>query len=651
LSSEYWTRFWRRRLGRRSFIGGATLGGGALAAAAAVGCNSDGRSNSPSVGRTPVASDLDITDARRGFEPAPAGMEGGTLRYTGFDALVLDTYDPHQTQFSPLYNSQSGVFSKLLKYDSLQEQMVSTDLAESIPVPEEPPEEARTYIVKLRRGVKFHDPASLPLDLRDKVAIRDIAAKFPGLPGRELTAEDVRYSFDRQRDPDSPRRPLYYRASQYDAIDTIDVIDDYTLRIVTKQPISPFLHFLADTNSFIIPKEVIDQELDTMDFPGSDPQGRMVGSGPFIWGELNSLQEYTAYRNPEWFGWDDAGLGRPYIDSYVALFIIDDATLESLFRGKKIDEAGFVSNPKWVFDLKEDNPDLELLRLTVTAFLGSRLKVGDVLTGAPCRPWSDVRLRKAVHLGVDRQQIIDFAWSTEGVMNGPVGAGITKWALPPEELMRVPGYRQGKEREEDIALARRLYEEAGSPEFEFTFLDVPEYVPALAPPFAETLRKNIGANTPEPVIRAAPQLAEAALKGCEVMPAIFSFDNGWIDLDDWVYPYFHTGGSKNSFGVSDPDLDAMLEAQRAEFDEDARRQIGYRIQRYLLGMDPEGSGQPLDPPPPGAFVRLDYASQISAALAWPYYKNRYNFPFLGNSHWKANAWLDRDHPTYSGRAE
>lgn len=656
MRSDYWSRFWRRRLSRRRLLASAALGAGALTATTLVGCNDD---NNPSAtpGGSPASngrdrpSDVDPADGRRELVPAPEGMRGGTLRYPGYDALVLDTFDPHQTQFSPLYNSQSAVFSKLLKYDSHQEQIISTDLAESIPAPEEPADEALTYVINLRRGVRFHDPASVPPDVRGRLAIRDAESAFPGLPGRELTAHDVAYSFERQRDPDSPRRPLYYRASQYDAIERIEVIDDYTLRIITKRPTAPFIHFLADTNAFIIPSEVVDQERDTLDFANSDPQSRMIGTGPFLWGQLQSLQQFDAYRNPDWFGWDDPDLGRPYLDGYLTQFIVDDVTIESLFRGKSIDEAPFITNPQWLYDLKDETPELEFIRGPVTAFLHTRFKVNDNVTADPCSPFSDVRLRKAVHLAADRQQIIDFSWQGEGQMMGVVAAGITRWALPPEELAAIPGYRQGgAAREEDLALARRLYEEAGSPAMEFTFLDLPDYVPAFAPTFVGGLREALGGTVNDPVLRAAPQIAEGALKGCEVMPAIWGFDNGWIDLDDWVYPYFHSTGSKNSFGVSDPDLDAMLEAQRAEFDEDARRDLGYRIQRYILGMHPDGTGQPLDPPPPAAFARVDYASQMSASLAWPYVKNRVVFPFLGNNHWRSDTWLDRNDPSYEGRA-
>ena len=282
--------------------------------------------------------------------------------------------------------------------------------------------------------------------------------------------------------------------------------------------------------------------------------------------------------------------------------------------------------------------------------MNTRFKIFNTDTGAPCPLWSDPRLRQAVHLAADRQQVVDFIWSGEAALTGPVGPVIDKWALPQEELLKIPGYRQGRaERQEDLAMARRLYEEAGSPEMDFVFADQPSYIPDFAPSFIEGLRQNLGPDVKKQVIRAYPQIAEGWLKGCDQMVATWGFDNGWIDLDDWVFPYFHTGGPKNSFGLSDPDLDALLDAQRAEFDEDARREIGYQIQRILLGVKPDGSG-PLElKPDTAAFARLDYATLITLSVSWPYHKNNYTWPWFGNNHWIANQWLDQNDPTFEGR--
>ena len=663
--SSYWKSFWRNRVSRRRLLGSAAVGGAGLAAAAVVGCDGGGDGGGGGGG----------------------GGSANVLRYQGFDALVLDSFDPHHTQFGPLYSGHSAVFSKLYKYASHSEQLLVPDLAEGFPEIIGDPNAPTEFIIHLRRGVTFHDPASVPADVRGQLSIKDAAQKFPGLPGRELTADDVVWTYERQKNEDSPRFSTYYRSSQYKTMEKIEAIDDYTVKITTAEPIAPMLHFLGDTNAFILPREVVDEGQDTLDFAHSEPQSRMIGTGPFMWGELKSLQDITVFRNPDWFARDDlvdpgvpsqpdteSGLerpsdliphdarrqfvappqgatGRPYLDGYVAYMIVDNATMESLFRAKRLDVAMGAGDPQWVFDIKDEQPELEFLRRTISGWVNSRFKVADKDTGEPCVPWGDPRLRKAIHLAADRQQVMDFIWAGEAAMTAPVGPAIKKWALPYEELLTLPGYRTAAaEREEDLALARQLYEEAGSPELEFTFADVPDYIKDFAPDFVDGLRLSIGANVKDEVIRSYPIIAEQLLKGCDQMKATWGFDNGWIDLDDWLYPYFKTGASKNSFGVSDPEMDKLLDAQRREFDEEKRREIGFQIQRYLLGVKPDGSG-PLDlKPNTAAFARLDYATLIAATVAWPYFKNRYTAPWFGNNHWIANEWLDRDDPSFAGRA-
>ncbi len=553
-------------------------------------------------------------------------MNSGTLRYPNADPVILDRFDPHQSQLGPMFSLQSAVFSKLYTYRSHEDPTwgnIAPDLAARAPEMVEPPPETVTYIIHLRRGVKFHDSANA-------------RKNFPSLAGRELTADDVIFNLERQRNRNSPQRPFYYRSSQYETIDTVTKVDDYTIQIKTKGPVAPFYHFLADTNAMIIPKEIVDKDKDTVDVgTGPKPEERMIGSGPFMWGELVWGTKFKAVRNPNWFGWGEPELGRPFIDAYEVSGNFEDASTEPLLREKKIDQGGWLSNPDWVFAMKREMPELVLQRVQLTPWVNSRLKTY-------CPPFNDPRVRKALHLATDRQQVIDALWKGEAKMVGPVGTGIKYWALPQEELESLPGYRRtAAEREQDVADARAAYEAAGRPNLpQLWAADIPPYIPQFMATYTETLRQNLGVEV-RALTQSYQRIIEGYLRDCDQAAFTWVFDNGWIDLDDWVYPYFHTGGPKNSFHVSDSELDSLLDAQRREFNAERRRQLGYDIQRHLLGVKGDK---------PSAYARLDYAAFITSGVSWPYLKNRVTFPMIfGNSHWNANVWLDRDDPSYEGR--
>jgi len=126
-------------------------------------------------------------------------------------------------------------------------------------------------------------------------------------------------------------------------------------------------------------------------------------------------------------------------------------------------------------------------------------------------------------------------------------------------------------------------------------------------------------------------MAGAPAEGCVFT---WSFDNGFTDLDDWLYAYYHTGGGLNSFGLSDALLDQWLEEQREEFDYEKRREIGFKIQDRL---DLE------------ILPGYRYFNEIGRTLARPYVKNGRNWPWYGVACWLANVWLDTTNPDFQGR--
>jgi ABC-type transport system substrate-binding protein len=165
---DYWQRFWKRRLSRRRALRGALWGGAGLAAAALVGCSGDGKPRG-----TPTASPT-------ASAPQAAGSRGGTLHLMGIEAFPPDTLDPHQSQYGPIYSAHSSVFSKVLRYESIEDSVMVADLASAMP---EMPDQL-TYIVRLRPGVRFQQPS--------KALGGSPSAEEQAIGGRELTADDVR---------------------------------------------------------------------------------------------------------------------------------------------------------------------------------------------------------------------------------------------------------------------------------------------------------------------------------------------------------------------------------------------------------------------------------------------------------------------------
>jgi len=600
--SDYWQRFWARRLSRRRILRAAALGGAGLAAAAVVGCAEEEKEATPTAVVSPT-----VSPTATPFVYEPAAYRGGTLHLPGYEAFVSDTLDPHQTEFGPVFSSHSGVFSKILSYEDIEQGVIVPDLAQAMPEMPDP----LTYIIRLRPGVRFHQPSA--------VLGRSASAEEKAVGGRELTAEDVKYSFERQMNEASPRRALFRRAHQYETIESIKVLDPLTLEIRTKRPTAPFIHFLADSSAFIVAKELVD---------GNDEMNRpeaMLGTGPFMWDELKPLVESSFVRNPDWFGWGEPELGRPYIDRYKSFFLFDDVSVEAAFRTKKLDVAFQVNNPQWVINLRADEPSLISFDMGFAAWVKASFRVDRP-------PYNDIRLRRAIHLASDRQQMLDAFWQGYGKMQGPVGWILKQWALPQEELLKKPGYRLSREeRQQDEQEARRLYEAVGSPDLKVIFADQPAYIPQFAPQYKRQLEQVLGAKVDYETWTYA-QMSAGAIQG--TVPFGFAYDNGWIDLDDWLYPYFHTGGPKNDSGVSDPTLDGMLEAQREEFDPAERQRLGYEIQRYLLD---------------NVLTRLDFVAAIWLWVAWPYYRNFRPTPFFGNSFLMANAWLDQSQPIWGSR--
>jgi ABC-type transport system substrate-binding protein len=599
-----------QRITRRAFLAGTMAAATAGGAAAIVGY-ARSRGSGDHHGVTPPAL-------------LPVRSRGGTLRVFNFDALQPDTLDPHRTLMGPIVDLHSAVFSKLLRYDDERAGTIVPDLCDGMP---EQPDDV-TYVIKVRTGVRFHDTPPFRI-------------VHPDAAGRELDAEDVKASIERQVAGSGPQAPRYFRADQWSAIDMIEVRDPHTLAIHMKSPVAPFSAFLAGRHAFIVPKELA---------TARDPMSHdldMVGSGPFLLDGWKQGTSVRLIRNPDWFARDDlasgAGGGRPYVDAVEAILSPEqDVFLQWAMEHKRIDSTGFSEVSGLDQAQKTNLDDVVLEQADASSVLASRL-----LLDRP--PFKDDRVRRALHLAVDRVALAGslypaLAGAPSARLSGPV-APMSSWAMADEELRKRPGYRTGAARDEDLRAAKQLWSaalgDATPPPIKITFAGVPKIIPGHA---ADAIQRQLqdalgvrvtGETDPTGSVfilsRLNHNLDGATL---DVVPFTFGFEDGGPDLDEWVYAHFHSGGPMNTYRLQDATLDAMLDKQRQEFDAAERRKQGLAIQDYLLAQ---------------VNARLDFLAPVQRRLTWGYVRNSTLAPAAGSMYHLADTWLDTSHPAWAER--
>ena len=142
---------------------------------------------------------------------------------------------------------------------------VEGDLAESWTQPSD-----TTYVFKLRRGVRWHGKA--PVN------------------GRELTADDVKYTYERfLAIKGNPNRPVL------EQLEKIEALDRHTVGFTLKEPFSWFLDGLAATTTWIVPKEAVDH------FGDLRKPEACIGTGPWMLERFEPNVRSTFVRNPSYF--------------------------------------------------------------------------------------------------------------------------------------------------------------------------------------------------------------------------------------------------------------------------------------------------------------------------------------------------------------
>ncbi len=263
----------------------------------------------------------------------------------------------------------------------------------------------------------------------------------PPVNGRELTAEDVKYTYERFLD--DPGQPQPRRRSRQ--IDKIEAVDRHTVRFTLKEPFAWFLDALASTSTWIIAREVVEQFGD-LKRPESVHRHRPLDAGA-----LRAERAHDLRAQPELLRARSAVRRRRR--DHPSTPIPPRASRASLTgRYDFGPEYGMVVRRIDLDIAKQRKPGLGT-RDYVVVFGGITWMKLDQ------EPFKDVRVRRALAMASNWREVLETnAWSQgHGVPNPAVPAALREWSIPIDQLP--PEGR--KLYEHDPREAKRLLAEAG----------------------------------------------------------------------------------------------------------------------------------------------------------------------------------------------
>jgi peptide/nickel transport system substrate-binding protein len=272
--------------------------------------------------------------------------------------------------------------------------------------------------------------------------------------GSPLTADDVKFTLDRARDP-----KIGLWGNMLAAVDTIETPDPRHVVLKLKNPAPALLPVLAMFSTCILPKQLIMATSgDNVEAKVKTFMKRPVGSGPFVLVDWQPNQVMQLKRNPYYWKTGADGKPLPYVDELELQIIPDDSTRILKLQAGEIHGAELIPYAR-VKELQADpNLRVELWPSTKRVFFVMNCR--PTLNGGDKNPLADVRVRRALNYAVSKEQIIQIATSGLGTpMRSFLSASVLHFSGPPQPYPF------------DLAKAKALLKDAGADGgFEVTML-------------------------------------------------------------------------------------------------------------------------------------------------------------------------------------
>ncbi len=462
---------------------------------------------------TAVMLALGLPALAQDYTPDPAATAGGTITVTYKDDVA--TLDPAIGYDWQNWSMIKSLFDGLMDYTP-----GTTELRPGLAESYEISPDGLVYTFKLRAGVKFHN-------------------------GREMTAEDVKYSLDRVTNPatQSPGAGFFGAIAGFDAageggLSGVEVVDPLTVKITLSRPDATFLHVMALNFASVVPKEAVDAAGD--DF-GKQP----VGTGAFKLAEWTLGQRLVFEKNADYWR-----AGVPFLDSVV--FEVGQEPVVALLRlqNGEVDVPGDGIPPAKFMEVMADPAQAERV------VQGGQLHTGYITLNVTMPPFDKLEVRKAVNMAINKERITQ-------IINGR--AVPATQPLPPS----MPGYTEGYAGYAyDVEGAKALLAEAGLADGFETELYVMNTDPN--PRIAQAIQQDLAAIGITANIQNLAQANVIEAGGAGTAPMIWSGGMAWIadfpDASNFYGPILGCAGAVEGGWNWSKFCDEALDAKAVEAD-------------------------------------------------------------------------------------
>jgi len=534
------------RWSRRAILRGGAIGIGGIAAAALIGCGSDddeeAAPTSTATGGaaatgTAAAADIEYPGGQGELvenpglpypynfpEPAKAPKFGGIM--TVGATWDVGPMDPAISAAGGTVVVPNMVYNRLIgiKRGPAADVFIQPELEPELAESWERTPDGLTFTFKMQPGIKWQNIA--PLN------------------GRAFVAEDAAFALNRYA-TEGVHQQYYVN------VDSIEAVDDSTLKVTMSRPAADFLNPLGSNKQTIFPRELVED---------GSIESKVIGTGPMILKEAVQGSHVKFDKNPEY--WERDVL----LDGFEFKVMPDHSARLAAMRAEQIGYAYMAaSSLSEIEALKGTNPDIQVNLLPATSSLGLAMNLS-------LPKFADERVRQAISLAVDRDAIVDII--NEGYFKV---MGQIPWPLLFDSEPTVESGILGNWMRHDIEEAKQLLTAAGAEGLTFDN--------------AYFAYSAVFDRLPEILV---PQFREAGITMTGGKVDYTQFNSQWVggtlpefttggwatsgfDPDNWFYGQVHSTSPGNRWRINDPEVDEWAAAQQVELDPDARRETWRKI--------------------------------------------------------------------------